>query len=457
MIFLYDGATRARVASLISVEAPGSVAEGRTVLHTPRQARVSSSRRVGLVVGVGVSVFALALTGCTAGRQNDAVSSSSSAAPAPATSKTVAPATLAITPAADTAAVDPTSRVSVKTTGGMLGSVSLKAADGSEIAGTLAKDSLSWTSSGALAYDTAYTVDATASNMVGAATTSQSRFTTVKPSNYTLPYVNTAAGLSIQEGSTYGVGQALQIHWDEAITDRAAAQKAVTVTTTPAQTAAFSWTDDQNMMWRTKDYLQPGTKVTIAANVYGVQVGPGLWGQKNVTSSFVVGDSHVSIADDATKMVTVYENGKVVRTMPTSMGQGGRFTSSNGTNISLWTNSGPHMVILKAETVNMTSASYGLPKTDPLGYDTTVKYGVKISQDGEYTHAAPWNNNLGQSDESHGCLNLSTSDAEWMYNFSLPGDIVDVKGTPQNLAEWNSGSWTVPWDQWIARSALPVA
>ena len=426
------------------------------MLHTPRLRRVSSARRAGLGLGAGVAVLALALTGCTAGRQADSVSSSSSAAPAPATSQTVAPAALAITPAADTSSVDPATRVTVKTTGGMIGKVSLKAADGSEIPGTLAKDALSWSSTGALAYDTAYTVDATASNTVGEATTSQSSFTTVKPENYTLPYVNTAGGLSIQEGSTYGVGQALQIHWDEAIGDRAAAQKAVTVTTTPAQTAAFSWTDDQNMMWRTKDYLKPGTKVTVAANVYGVQVGPGLWGQKNVTSSFVVGDSHVSIADDDTKMVTVYENGKVVRTMPTSMGQGGIITSSTGNKISLWTNSGPHMVIMKAETVNMTSSSYGLPKTDPLGYDTTVKYGVKISADGEYTHAAPWNNNLGQSDESHGCLNLSTDDAEWMYNFSLPGDIVDVKGTPQNLAEWNSGSWTVPWDQWIARSAVPV-
>ncbi|MHA3703518.1 L,D-transpeptidase [Jatrophihabitans sp. YIM 134969] len=427
------------------------------MLHPPRLRRASGSRRAGVLAGVGISVLALALAGCTAGQQRAASSAtSSSAAPAPRTSPTTPPAALAITPAANTAEVNPGSPIVVKTTGGMIGKVVVTAADGTEVPGALAADSLSWTSKGPLAYATTYTVDATASNLVGQATSSQSTFTTVKPANFTLPYVNTAAGFSIQDGNTYGVGQALQIHWDEEITDRAAAQKAVTVTTSPPQTAAFSWTDDQNMMWRTKDYLKPGTKVTVTANVYGVQVGPGLWGQKNVSSSFVIGDSHISIADDTTKIVTVYENGKVVRTMPTSMGQGGRFTSSNGTEISLWTNSGPHMVIQKAETVRMTSSSYGLPKTDPLGYDTVVKYGVKISQDGEYTHAAPWNNNLGQSDESHGCLNLSTDDAEWMYNFSLPGDIVDVKGTPQNLAEWNSGSWTVPWDQWIARSALPV-
>ena len=421
------------------------------MLHPPRR------RRTAALLGVAVPVVALTLAGCTAaGRPAATTATTSSSAPAPVTSATVAPAAIVISPAADSAAVNPRSPITVKTTGGMLGKVTVTAADGTAVPGTLAADTLSWTSSGPLDYDTSYTVDATASNSVGEATTSQATFSTVKPDNYTLPYINTAAGLSIQDGNTYGVGQALQIHWDEAITDRAAAQRAVSVTTSPAQTAAFSWTDDQNMMWRTKDYLKPGTKVTVTANVYGVNVGPGLWGQKNVSSSFVIGDSHISIADDATKMVTVYENGKVVRTMPTSMGQGGKITSSSGNTISLWTNSGPHMVIMKAETVRMTSSSYGLPKTDPLGYDTVVKYGVKISQDGEYTHAAPWNNQLGVSDESHGCLNLSTSDAEWMYDFSLPGDIVDVKGTPQNLAEWNSGSWTVPWDQWIARSAIPV-
>ena len=433
------------------------MAEGRPVLHPPRQRRVSGSRRAGATTAVLLPVVVLALAGCTATGRTAAAGGSASKAPSAATSPTVAPAAVTVTPADDTAEVNPMSPVTVQTTGGMLGNVVVTAPDGTPVPGALAADSASWTSQSTLLYDTTYTVAATASNRVGAATTSRSTFTTVKPADYTLPYVNTAAGLSVQDGDLYGVGQALQIHWDEAIGDRAAAQKAVTVTTEPAQTAAFSWTDDQNMMWRTKDYLQPGTKVTVTANVFGVQVGPGLWGQKNVSTTFNVGDSHVSVADDATKTVTVYENGQVVRTMKTSMGQGGIITSSSGNRISLWTNSGPHMVIMKASTVNMTSSSYGLPKTDPLGYDTTVQWGVKISQDGEYTHAAPWNNKLGVSDESHGCLNLSTSDAKWMYDFSLPGDIVDVKGTPQDLAEWNSGSWTVSWADWIARSALPVS
>ena len=50
--------------------------------------------------------------------------------------------------------------------------------------------------------------------------------------------------------------------------------------------------------------------------------------------SFKIGDSHVSIADDNTKQVSVFDNGKLVRTMPTSMGMGGTETIG-GTTFSL--------------------------------------------------------------------------------------------------------------------------
>jgi hypothetical protein len=42
--------------------------------------------------------------------------------------------------------------------------------------------------------------------------------------------------------------------------------------------------------------------------------------------SFLIGDSHLSVADDTTKALSVYENGHLVRTMPTSMGMGGTET-----------------------------------------------------------------------------------------------------------------------------------
>ncbi|GAB4998539.1 hypothetical protein MAHJHV63_54750 [Mycobacterium avium subsp. hominissuis] len=58
----------------------------------------------------------------------------------------------------------------------------------------------------------------------------------------------------------------------------------------------------------------------MAANIYGAPLGGGLYGQEDQQTSFTIGDSHVSIADDNTKQVNVYNNGVLVRTMPTSMG-----------------------------------------------------------------------------------------------------------------------------------------
>ena len=68
----------------------------------------------------------------------------------------------------------------------------------------------------------------------------------------------------------------------------------------------------------------------VAADIYGAPLGDGLYGAEDEQVSFRIGDAHVSIADDVTKQVSVFDNGKLVRTMPTSMGMGGN-PSRSGT------------------------------------------------------------------------------------------------------------------------------
>ena len=55
--------------------------------------------------------------------------------------------------------------------------------------------------------------------------------------------------------------------------------------------------------------------------------------------TFTIGASHVSVADDATKQVSVFDGGKLVRAMPTSMGRGGTEKVGN-TTLSFWTQPG---------------------------------------------------------------------------------------------------------------------
>ena len=160
----------------------------------------------------------------------------------------------------------------------------------------------------------------------------------------------------------------------------------------------------------------------------------------------------MTIADDATKTVSVYHNQELVKTMPTSMGKGGWATYGNVT-MHFWTQPGTYTVLDKASSVLMDSTTYGLPLS--AGYRTTVAHGVRISNNGIYFHAMPstmWAQ--GNTNTSHGCLNLSPADAEWYFDQATTGDVVEIKGTGgPELEQWKNGDWSVPWEVWQTGSA----
>lgn len=127
--------------------------------------------------------------------------------------------------------------------------------------------------------------------------------------------------------------------------------------------------------------------------------------------------------------MTVTSNGKTVRTMPTSMGMGGT-ELVNGQTISFWTQPGIYTVLDQANPVIMDSSTYGLPVNSRLGYKEKINYATRISTDGIYLHELEdtvWAQ--GNTNVSHGCLNLSRANAQWFYDFSLPGDVVEIRNT----------------------------
>jgi len=140
--------------------------------------------------------------------------------------------------------------------------------------------------------------------------------------------------------------------------------------------------------------------------------------------------------------------------MPTSMGMGGSETIG-GRTISFWTQPGVYTVMDKANPVVMDSSTYGLPVNSRLGYKETINWATRISTDGIYLHELEdtvWAQ--GNTNVSHGCLNLSAENARWFYDFSQPGDVVEVRdtgGAPLELGQ--NGDWSVPWSQWLAGSA----
>jgi lipoprotein-anchoring transpeptidase ErfK/SrfK len=402
------------------------------------------------VVAVTLTALLL-LSGCSQ-KKAPGASAPTSGTPSASTTPQAPPPVISLTPAKNAADVNPVVPIRVAVSGGALSEVTLTNLEGKRVKGLLAADKQSWSSAEVLGYDRSYRLQATATNAAGRQASEASTFSTVKPANMTMPYIQTAAGGAIDPGTTFGVGQVVRIHFDESIPNRKAAQAALSVRTVPAQVGAFSWLDDANVYWRTKYYLKPGTKVTITAKAYGKDFGGSLYGQADVSTWFRVGAKHVSIADDRTKMIKVYSNDKLIRIIPTSMGRHVSIPGDTGP-IDLRTNSGPHVVVGGEKKIKMNSASFGLSK-GANAYKTVVPVGVRISYDGEYVHWADWSvPQQGKTDTSHGCLNVSPANAYWFYDFSVPGDIVDVRNTGRNLAEWNSGYWNVSWQSWLADSA----
>ncbi|MFQ6398071.1 L,D-transpeptidase [Nocardia sp. KC 131] len=334
--------------------------------------------------------------------------------------------------------VSPGVPMTFKVDDGKFTTVTLLNPQGEPVSGKLAADGRSWETTEVLGYGKAYKLRADAIGL-GGANSATLGFTTSSPDSQTHPY------LLPGEGEVVGIGQPVAVQFDENIPDRKAAQDAIKIITEPAVDGAFYWVNNREVRWRPERFWAQGTKVTIDVNVYGKDLGDGLFGQENIHSFFTVGDATVFTADDNTKEVTVEQNGQVVRTMPTSMGKD-----------SSPTDNGIYIVSDRFDKIIMDSSTYGVAVTSPNGYKTPVDYATRISYSGIFFHSAPWSvGQQGYSNTSHGCLNLSPANALWVYQNAKRGDIAIVRNTVGGTLSGvdGLGDWNIPWPEWKAGNA----
>jgi lipoprotein-anchoring transpeptidase ErfK/SrfK len=366
--------------------------------------------------------------------------------------------------ASDAKDVSPIDPVTVGISAGTLTTVTLKNAEGKDVKGEFDAAKQTWKSSEELGYAKGYTMTAAGTGPDGKTVQETRSFTTIKPGNYTLPYLRANPNMLL-DGQTFGVGQPVIVWFDEVIKDQAAAEKTLTVVTDPPVDGAWHWFSNREAHWRPKEYWKPGTKVTVTAKVYGKDLGGGLYGQQDRSATFKIGQSKIAVADSGTKHMKIYVDGAQVMNIagkdvsagiPISMGKGGSETAPNGTVVDFTTNSGPHVVTVKYPVYRMTSASFGL--TDPKSpnyYDTNINKALRISGDGEFVHEADWNiPQQGKVNTSHGCINVAPVFINWFYDQFGAGDIVNVTGTSRQLSATNVlGDWVLSWDDWVKGSA----
>lgn len=345
-----------------------------------------------------------------------------------------------ITPASGEAKARPDQGITVATTGARLDQVN--AVQGSAtVPGAFNADHTQWKSTWTLKPGAAYSVNATGKSSHGKTVSATSRFTAQRVTD-----TFTISDVTPMDGETVGVGMPIIVTFNRAIANRAWVEKALEVTSDRHDVGAWHWLSDQQVVFRTEKYWQPHQTIHFTAHMAGVRGLRGVYGTQDVTKTFKVGASNITVASAKTHHMRVDHDG-VVKRFPISMGM--------GTTREYTTASGIHLTKEKAPMVHMVSP--GRKKGDPGYYSEDIPLAVRISDRGEYVHQSPGDYYaLGHSNISHGCVRTSPTGAHWFYKIAQRGDVVDVTGTDRKLEQGNGWTfWTLSWATWLKGSALP--
>jgi lipoprotein-anchoring transpeptidase ErfK/SrfK len=402
-----------------------------------------TQRRTAVVVAVTALVALVTVAGCTGSSGTGKGGSDNASA-----------AKVSISgPANGTKDVPTAATVQLKVSGGTLGSVSLAGSDGKSVAGGFTAGSTTrWQPTAQLDWSSTYKVTATAKDAKGRQTTAHSTFTTMaEPDDSKQVRVSSYVG----DGMVYGVGLPIVVEfgsssdwYDIPENERAAVQSRMTVTSTPAVTGTWYWWSGHEVHFRPKDYWPVGTKFHVDIALGGADFGDGSYGRNDLTMDSSIAPTAIAVSiDDHTKQATVTQDGKVLRTVPVSLGA----TASK-------TSSGTFVVMTRNQSEIFDSSTFGRPADAPGGYKETVYWDLRFTWDGQYIHAAPWSvASQGNTDVSNGCVNMATANAQWLFGLAQIGDPITIANTGAN---WQPGDgwtdWNLSWPDFQKGSALPA-
>ena len=273
------------------------------------------------------------------------------------------------------------------------------------------------------------------------------------------------------DGATYGVGMPIVAYFSAKITNAKAFVQATTVKVngTPNQGSWYFEASSINPGYPIEGHYRPASTggdvypfwpahatITMDMATQGVSAGPGLAYDDSLTLSMATGDAHVSYVDCSTERMTVTNNGAQVGTpYLTSCGASNTPTSSGIKVVQQLGEDTPGTSTLRPSgAVRMVGGGGALGN-----YDLIVPWSVRITNGGEYVHAAAWNgHNIGARSTSDGCTNLNTPDAEAFYKFSQIGDVVVYSNTGgPAMKEYDGfGDWNVTAATWNTGGVVPV-
>ncbi|NKQ27208.1 L,D-transpeptidase [Streptomyces galbus] len=414
----------------------------------------NSKRRKGLMAASALLGGILVLSGCSDGdasASGDSGKDTSSANVDEAAAQKTSEAQIKITPGDGTNNASINNSAAVTVSKGTLTEVTMTTADGGAVQGQMSADRTSWKPSGQLERSTTYKLAVSAKDSDGRVAHENASFTTVSPANSFI------GSFTPENGSTVGVGMPVSINFNKQITNKAAVQKGITVTSSSGQEVVCHWFSTQRMDCRPQDYWQANSTVTLKLALDGVEGASGVYGVQQKTVTFHIARNQISYVDAKTKQMKVTQDGKVVKTIPISAGSPDNKTYE-----------GIMVMSEKFKETRMNGATVGFTDDDGKGeYDIKdVPHAIRLTNSGTFVHGNYWGAKsiFGSVNTSHGCVGLSDTKGAndkgtpgyWFFTHSMVGDVVVVQNTGDKTVAPDNGlnGWNLDWATWKAGSAV---
>lgn len=241
------------------------------------------------------------------------------------------------------------------------------------------------------------------------------------------------------KASNMGAGVPLVVDFGIPITNKAEVERALVVTSDKDfGEAGWFWVDSKKAVFRPRDYWPGNATITLNANLTSIEGAKGVWGPR-IQSSFKTGDQVILKVNLDKHTMKYSRNGVEERTLKISGGKAG-WTTEAGT---------------KILTAHIPDKRLYNPDPEE-GWDVTVKWAIRVNDNGEYIHDATWNYSIGYANTSHGCTNLTYSDMSWLWRNTKFGDVAEYTGSSEKIGtdDYLAGYWNYTWPEWKRGSAL---
>ena len=264
--------------------------------------------------------------------------------------------------------------------------------------------------------------------------------------------------LSPGPSEKYGVAQVVTMKFPVSIDRKKQVERAITIEgfrngkkdkPVALPVGRWGWTDSRTAVYRPKEFWPGNATIKFTVSLKGVVVAneDGTTYQGGPHSDLVhkmrTGRKLVLEIKNSSHQLKVRKNGRVVKRFGVSLGKAKWETRSG---IKVLSNT-------KYRKLRMTGTDRYTGET----WDVISPYSMPLTTNGEYIHGAPWaRHRIGSANGSHGCTNMNSEDARWLFNRVRAGDPVVTKGTSRSMHEglaYTQGKpWTYSWKNWKKKS-----